>query len=216
MPKFVDCEQRSAEWFKVRCGRITASHMSDLTAYLKSGKGEMKARADYRMKLLAERLTGVVTGQFVTEAMKWGQEQEEYALSAYEQRRGLMVDSIGFAFHPTLDFAGASPDGLVGSDSGIEIKCLTTERHIKILTTRQVPQEYFDQIQWNMVCCERFQWDFVLFDPRLPEHSQLFILPVAYDEARVAELEAEAVKMNSEIEAMIQKLSTINPFKEQA
>lgn len=207
MPKIIDCEQRSAEWFKARCGRITASHMGDLQAYLKSGKGEMKDRANYRMDLLVERLTGIVTQRFVTDAMKWGEEQEEFALSAYEQRRGLMVDKVGFVVHPTLDFAGASPDGLVGTDAIIEIKCLTTQRHLEIWQSRQVPQEYYDQIQWCLVCCERDTADFVCFDPRLPPHLQLLILPVAYDEGRVAELEAEVVKMNGEIEALMEVLA---------
>jgi putative phage-type endonuclease len=203
MPKFVDCEQRSAEWFKVRCGRITASHMCHLTAYLKSGKGEMKARADYRMALFTERLTGNLADHFVTNEMKWGQEQEEYACAAYEQAKQVLVDHIGFAVHPTLNFAGASPDGLVGNDSGIEIKCLTTARHLEIRQNKQVPQEYYDQIQWNMVCCERQSWDFVCFDPRVPERGQLVIIPVAYDGPRVAELEAEAIKMDAEVDALI-------------
>jgi putative phage-type endonuclease len=206
VPKFIDCEQRSSEWFKVRCGRITASHMGELTAYLKSGKGEMKARADYRMQLLSERLTGQVAQHFVTNEMKWGQEQEEYARSSYEQRKGVMVDSIGFAIHPSLDFAGSSPDGLVDLDSGIEIKCLTTARHLEIWKSREVPQDYYDQCQWNMQCCEREKWDFVCFDSRLPEHLQLLIIPVTYDEARVADLESEAIKMNAEVEQMIAEL----------
>ena len=206
MPKFVECEQRSPEWFAVRCGRITASHMDELFAYSKAkGKEgqELKARADYRMQILSERLTGQMANHFVTNEMKWGMEQEEYAVSAYEVARNAMVEAVGFAIHPTLDFAGASPDGLVGHDSLIEIKCLTTARHLEIWKSRQVPQEYYDQIQWNLVCCERFNADFVCFDSRLPQHLQLFIIPVVYDEKRVAELEAEVCKMNDEVCALM-------------
>lgn len=213
MPKFIDCEQRSAEWFKVRTGRITASHMGELMAYSKAkGKEgvELKARSDYRMKILAERLTGQMAQNFVTEQMKWGQEQEEYARSAYEQAKNAFVEEIGFAVHPALDFAGSSPDGLVGSDSGIEIKCLTTANHLEIMKSREVPQDYYDQIQWNMVCCERDKWDFVAFDSRLPPHLQLIVIPVTLNEARIAELEAEAIKLNAEIEAMIDSFSNVN------
>lgn len=210
MPKFVDCEQRSAEWFKVRAGRITASHMCDITAYLKSGKGEMKARADYRMALVAERLTGQVANHFVTNEMKWGQEQEEWAFSAYEQKYSTPISLVGFAIHPTMDFGGASPDGLLRDDAIIEIKCLTTARHLEIFTSQQVPQEYYDQMQWEMVCCERLKGDFVCFDSRLPEHLQMFVIPVAYDEKRVAELEAEVLKMNTEIEQMMERFNRHN------
>ena len=209
MPKFIDCEQRTAEWFAARAGRITGSHMCDLMAYSKAkGKEgvELKDRANYRMNLLSERLTGIAARHFVTEEMKWGQEQEEYGIAAYQQRRDVMADYIGFAIHPTMDFAGASPDALIGNDSILEIKCLTTARHLEIWKSREVPQEYYDQMQWEMVCCERFKGDFVCFDPRLPEHLQLLIIPVKYDEKRVAELEAEVVKMNAEVEAMMAEL----------
>jgi putative phage-type endonuclease len=210
MPKLIDCEQRSSEWFRVRAGRLTASHMAELFSYSKQkGKEgiELKARSDYRMALLSERLTGQVARHFVTEEMKWGQEQEEYARTIYELKNSVFVEQIGFAIHPTMDFAGASPDGLVGEDGGIEIKCLTTANHLSILKSKQVPQEYYDQIQWNMVCCERFKWDFVCFDPRLPERLQMVIIPVMYDENRVAELESEVRKMNAEVEQAMKELA---------
>jgi putative phage-type endonuclease len=183
--------------------------MAELFAYSKAkGKEtvELKERANYRMKLLAERLTGQVTRNFVTNEMKGGQEQEEYARSAYEVKHNVFVEEIGFAVHPIYEFAGASPDGLVGDKSGLEIKCLTTARHLEIWKSREVPQEYADQIQWNMVCCERDKWDFVCFDSRLPAHLQLLVIPVAYDENRVEELEAEVCKMNAEVEQMIAEL----------
>jgi putative phage-type endonuclease len=167
----------------------------------------LKARSDYAIELLSERLTGLSSNHFVTNEMKWGAEQEEYARSAYEQRCSLMVEPVCFAVHPALDFTGGSPDGLVGDDSGIEIKCLTTGRHLGIWKSREVPQEYADQIQWNMVCCEREKWDFVCFDSRLPAHLQLLVIPVAYDEKRVAELEAEVCKINAEVEQMIEELN---------
>ena len=105
-----------------------------------------------------------------------------------------------------MDFAGASPDGLVGEDGGIEIKCLTTANHLSILKSKQVPQEYYDQIQWNMVCCERFEY-FLYFNPRLPERLQMVIIPVMYDEKRVAELESEVRKMHAEVEQEMKELA---------
>lgn len=208
--RFIFCEQRSREWFAVRCGRLTASHMCELTAYSKAkGKEgvELKVRSDYRMQLVSERLTGQVAQHFVTNEMKWGQEQEEYAVADFEAKYNVMVHPLGFAIHPSMPFAGSSPDGLLGEDSGIEIKCLTTANHLEIWKSKRVPQEYYDQIQWNMVCTDRRQWNFVLYDSRLPAHLQLLVIPVPFDEYRVRELEAEVCKMNAEVEAMILELS---------
>ena len=207
MPKIFDCPQRTAEWFKIRCGLITGSHMCDVTAYLANGKGETKNRANYRMSLVAERLTGKITEHFVTNEMKWGQEQEEFAISAYEQTFNTLVAPVGFAIHPTMDFSGSSPDGLIGVDGILEVKCLTTARHLEVFTSQQVPSEYYDQMQWEMVCCERTRGEFVCFDCRLPEHLQLFVIPVSYDEKRVEELEAEVRKMHAEVEAVIKRLA---------
>jgi hypothetical protein len=110
MPKFIECFQHdefgvpTREWMAARCGRITASRLGDVMAYStqkgKEGK-ELKVRADYRSELAAERMTGMNARHFVTPEMKWGQEQEDYARSMYEVERGVMVDQIGFAIHPT-------------------------------------------------------------------------------------------------------------------
>jgi hypothetical protein len=218
MPKFIECFQHdefgvpTREWMAARCGRITASRLGDVMAYStqkgKEGK-ELKVRADYRSELSAERMTGINARHFVTPEMKWGQEQEDYARSMYEVERGVMVDQIGFAIHPTMDFSGSSPDGLIGSERGVDFKCFTTERHISIYKSKQVPQEIYDQLQWNMVCCELSLWDACFYDPRLVgpyEHLKMFVLPVQYDGKRVLELEAEVRKMDSEINQFMESL----------
>ena len=207
MPKIIDCKQGTIEWFQARIGRITASRLGDVMAYLKSGKGEKKVRADYRMELVLERLTHKIAQHDVTEEMKWGQKMEDYACTAYETTHDVMVQPIGFCIHPTMDFSGASPDGWVGDNKIIEIKCPTTATCMGWRKTREVPQEYIDQILWNMVCGERTEADFIGYDPRLPEHLQLLVIPVQYDEKRVAELEAEVRKMEAEIQAEIASLT---------
>lgn len=216
MPKLIDCEQKTREgfptkeWLRARCGRITASRLGDVMAYSRQAKkegAELKCRSDYRMELVSERLTGLTANHFVTNEMKWGAEQEELARTVYEQSRNLLVWPVGFAIHPTMDFSGASPDGLVGDEGGIEIKCLTTANHLDIFRSGKVPQEYYDQMQWNMVCCERKTWDFVIFDSRLPERLQMKAIPVAYDEERVAALEVEVRKMDAEVRATIEEFA---------
>jgi len=209
MPTIIDCEQDSVEWFQARIGKITASRFGDIMAYSKAkGKEgvELKCRADYRMELIAERLTHQMAQHFVTDAMKWGKEMEDYARSAYECAQDVMVQAVGYCIHPTMDFSGASPDGWVGENRIIEIKCPTTATYLGWRKSREVPQEYIDQILWNMVCGERYEADFIGYDPRLPERLQLLVIPVQYDEKRVAELEAEVRKMEAEIKAEIAAL----------
>ncbi len=216
MPKIFDCEQHGPDgqptrkWIECRLGRITASRFGDIMAYSKAkGKEtvELKCRSDYRMELIAERLTGQLSQRFVTNEMKWGSEMEEYARAAYETAYSVLVQPVGFCLHPTMDFSGASPDGWVGDNKIIEIKCPTTATYLGWRKSREVPQEYVDQILWNMVCGERFEADFIGYDPRLPAHLQLLVVPVQYDEGRVALLEAEVRKMEAEIQAEIAAIS---------
>ena len=215
MRRIFDMEQRSNEWFKIHAGRITASRMCDLMAYsqAKGKEGtELKARADYRDELVAERLTGRMSQHFVTEQMKRGTFEEPYARSAYEVEKDVMVDEVGFVLHGTYGWAGASPDGVIDGKKGIEIKNLTTVKHLALWKTKQVPEEYYDQIQWNMFCLECAEWDFISFDSRLVEeypHLQLLVIPVPRDDKRIAELEAEGLKMHQEVEAAIAELAAL-------
>ena len=216
MPKVFDCEQHDAEgnptreWIEARLGRITASRFGDIMAYSKAkGKEgvELICRMDYRMELIAERLTGQFARHYVTPEMQWGAQMEDRARGVYETKYEVLVQPVGFCLHPTMDFSGASPDGWVGENKIIEIKCPTTARYLDWRKTREVPQEYIDQILWNMVCGERTEADFIGYDPRLPENLQLLVIPVQYDEKRVAELEAEVRKMEAEIQAEIASLT---------
>jgi len=215
VPKVIECEQYdengnpTREWIQARLGRITGSRFGDIMAYSKQkGKEgqELKCRSDYRFELLAERLTGNMARHFVTPEMQWGKEQERYARGYYETDYGVLVQPVGFCVHPTMDFSGASPDGWVGEDKIIEIKCPTTETYLRWRKSKEVPQEYVDQILWNMVCGERYEADFIAYDPRLPRHLSMLVIPVAYDEKRVAELESEVRKMEAEIQAEIAAL----------
>jgi hypothetical protein len=196
--RVVDCEQNSAEWVWARTGRITASCIVDMMATLKRG-GEAAARRDYRAQLVAERLTGRAEDHYVSKEMQFGAEQEPFARTAYEIKTENIVDQVGFIFHPRLDFTGASPDGLIGQDGGLELKCPKTTTHLAYMIAGTVPKEYRDQLLWNMACAEREWWDFVSYDSRLPEKLRIFIVRMPRDEARIGEIEREVIKLNSEI-----------------
>jgi YqaJ-like viral recombinase domain len=214
-PRVFDMEQRSAAWYKIHCGRVTASRMCDLMAYSKAkGKEgtELKSRADYRDELIAERLTGRMSQHFVSDQMKRGIEEEAIARGAYEIDQDCDVDEVGFVMHSTYGWAGCSPDGLIGASRGLEIKNLTTVNHLALWKTKIVPSDYYDQIQWNLFICEFHDWHFVSYDSRLRErapHLQLLIIPVQRDEKRIAELEAEGKKMDAEIKAAIAELDIL-------
>ena len=203
--RFVNCEQNSAKWIWARTGRITASRICDLMATLKRG-GEAASRRDYRTELIAERLTGKAETRYVSKEMRYGGEQEPFARTAYEIRTENIVDQMGFVFHPRLDFSGASPDGLISDDGGVELKCPKTTTHLAYLAAGTVPKEYENQMLWNMACAEREWWDFVSFDPRLPEKLRLFIVRMPRDEARISEIEREVMTLHQEIDSLCEQL----------
>jgi hypothetical protein len=203
--RFVDCEQNSAKWISARTGRVTASRICDLMATLKRG-GEAASRRDYRAELIAERLTGKAESRYLSKEMRYGSEQEPFARTAYEIRSENIVDQVGFVFHPRLDFSGASPDGLIREDGGVELKCPKSTTHLAYMAAGTVPKEYEDQLLWNMACSEREWWDFVSFDPRLPEKLRLLIVRMPRDEARIGEIERGVMTLNNEIDTVCEQL----------
>ena len=183
-------DQGSAAWFADRCGKVTASRLADVMAYGKKGQ-PLKAREDYMAEIIAEQLTGDTAEHFVSKPMLWGIEHEPDARSRYEVERETFVDETGFVPHPTIEMAGASPDGLVGEDGLVEIKCPNTATHIKTLIRRTADPQYMAQMQWQLACTGRKWCDFVSYDPRMPDALQVFIARVERDEDAIAAAEKE-------------------------
>lgn len=210
--RIIPCEQGTAEWLDVRCGKITASRICDVMAVLvkasKNGKaGDAAGTAiGYSIELIAERMSGRTAEHYVSPEMKWGRVMEEAARTEYEMEYGVLAQTVGFILHPTEDFTGASPDSLIGDDGGIEIKCPKTETHIRWRMEGIVPKEHRDQMHWNMACAERSWWDFVSYDPRIPG-LELFVVRMQRDDQRIAEIEQRVAKFNSTVEEMIAELS---------
>lgn len=197
--------QNSPEWFAQRLGKVTASRIKDVMA--KGKTGEAATRATYRAQLVAERLSGKVAEGFTTASMKWGQDCEALARAAYEAETGNLVTEVAMIEHPTIKMAGASPDGTIGTDGLLEIKCPETKTHIDTILSDKAPSEYILQMQWQMACTNRKWVDFVSFDPRMPSDMQLFIKRVERDEAKIAEIETEVKKFLAEVEQTIEKLN---------
>lgn len=194
--------QRSDDWKTNRIGKITASRIKDLTAKPQKGK----ALNALLTQLLAERLTGEPTETFISREMQWGIDNEAQAIASYENETSGFVVGCGLIDHPTIPMSGASPDGLVGNDGLIEIKCPSTTTHINTLLTGEVPSEYISQMMWQMACTGRTWCDFVSFDPRLPEHLQIKIIRVMRDDEVIAGLESEVIKANNYLDDMMNLL----------
>ena len=197
-------EQRTDEWFAARLGKVTASRVADLMETTKSGYAA--SRDNLMAQLIVERLTGQKQESYSNASMQWGTEQEPFARAAYEIATGTMVDECGFVPHPTIDGSGASPDGLVGHDGLVEIKCPNTAGMIEALLTQTVPGKYNIQMQMQMACTSRQWCDYVVFDPRMPAKAQLFIKRVPRDPAFIQKMEAEIIKFLAELDGKVNQL----------
>lgn len=173
-------QQRTPEWYADRLGRATASRFKDIMA------GENTAGyRNYRAELVVERLTGQRLPHITTMAMQWGIDTEPLARLRYLLATKNQVEECGFFKHDTL-MAGASPDGLVGKDGLLEIKCPNPATHLQSLRGG-VPSQYMWQVIGQLWITGRKWADFVSFDPRMPDNAALVI----------TRMEASTVLINS-------------------
>lgn len=196
-------EQRSAEWFSARLGCVTASRVKDVMA---SGRGGAPSatRKNYMMELLCERLTGQQGGTDLSRnaAVQRGVELEPFACMAYEADKGVIVASTGIVMHPTISRFGSSPDGLVGDDGVLEIKCPNTATHIATMQSDKHDPQYEWQMLAQMSCTNRDWADFVSYDDRLPEPLQYVCHRFERDFKRCRDME-------SEIKAFLEELDEL-------
>lgn len=197
-------EQGTEAWAAARRGKVTASRVADVIKKTKSGYST--SRKNYAAQLLCERLTGRTAEGFSNAAMQWGTEKEPEARVAYEFMKNVTVDLVGFIDHPTIAMSGASPDGLVGEDGLVEIKCCNTATHLEVLMSGEIDPDYLTQIQWQLACSGRKWCDYVGFDPRLPAHLQLYIKRIERDQRTIIELETEVSGFLRELSAQIARL----------
>jgi putative phage-type endonuclease len=202
-----DIVQQSPEWFAQRCGKATASRISDIVSKTKTGYSA--SRTNYMAQLVVERMTQTVAESYSNVAMEWGTENEPFARAAYEIKTGNTVDQVGSIDHPTIPMSSASPDGLIGNWGCLEIKCPNTSTHIETLLGAEPVKKYYDQMQWQMACTNRSWCDFVSFDPRMPAHLQLFVKRIERNDVYIAELESEVIQFLAEVDDKVKKLNEI-------
>lgn len=207
MTNIIDCDQGSEAWFAARLGKVSASRVADVVAKTKTGWGA--SRANYAADLIAERLTGVKAESYSNAAMQWGTDNEPAARKAYEFMAGNGVMTVGIVLHPSISMSCASPDGLVGDDGLVEIKCPNTATHLETLLGAPVADKYVKQMNWQMACAGRAWCDFVSFDPRLPGEMSLHITRIARDDALIKSLEADVSVFLSEIADKVARLKSL-------
>jgi len=211
-------EQNCHEWFQARVGRVTASEIGRAMAKLKRASGDKKAgdwaadHDNYVREIAWELITRVPAEHYVSKAMELGTQYENEARIEYWQSTGTDVEQTGFVLHPTLDFLGASPDGLIRLDGGLEIKVPLLATHQRYLVEDRIPEEYVPQMQCGMLCCERQWWDFVSYAPgdlypELPEEFRLFRKRLVADPVIHREMEEAATSVMAEATALVSLLA---------
>ena len=200
-------EQRTNAWYAERLGKVTASSLYKVLSKTKTGYGA--DRGNYLTQLVLERITGQKAESYTNASMQWGIEQEPAARAAYEASRGVLVTEVGFIPHPTIEMAGASPDGLV-EDGMVEIKCPDSKTALEAwLSKNPVEGKYFAQMQWQMRCADRPWCDYVIYDPRMPAKAQLLVVRVNRDDRWIEEAETEVRKFLAEVDEKVQSLKSI-------
>jgi putative phage-type endonuclease len=200
-------EQRTEDWFSQRLGKVTASSLHKVLAKTKTGYGA--DRGNYLTQLIIERITGQKAESYTNASMQWGIEQEPAARAAYEAHRGVLVTEVGFIPHPTIEMAGASPDGLV-EDGMVEIKCPDSKTALEAwLSKNPVESKYFAQMQWQMACAKRPWCDYVIYDPRMPVKARLLVVRVTRDDRWLEEAETEVKKFLGEVDEKVKSLKSI-------
>lgn len=198
-------EQGTPEWFAQRIGKLTASRMADVLATTKSGPSA--SRKNYLAQLVAERLTGQPAESFSSAAMAWGTEHEPLARAEFEILTDYSVEQVAFVDHPTIEWCGASPDGLILDSGLLEIKCPNTATHIEYLLAGKPPAKYVPQMLLQLACTGRQWCEFVSYDPRMPEEHRLFMVTFQPKQEEIEAVEKAAREFLAEVQEVIEKLN---------
>lgn len=216
----LDIPQGSPEWQQARCGSLGASMISDALAKTKSGWGAM--RANLQTRLLIERITGVPQDSYQSQAMIDGIDREPDARAAYCFLAGAEVQTVGLIRHPEIDGSHASPDGLIGDNGVLEIKCPQPSAHLAALLGEPIPQKYLYQMLWQMRCADREWADYVSYSPQFPVEMQLVWKRVPRDDKMIASIESEVRIFLSELDEKVSQLRSryggetfVSPIKAQ-
>ena len=210
----IDVEQGSDAWFAARAGKLTASRVKALVAKTKSGYSS--SRANMITQLALERITGVVEPTYSNAAMQRGTDLESQARDYYSFERDVSVSEVGMVIHPEPEysFITCSPDGLIGDDGLLEIKCpFSMAKMVSYLEKDAHAKEYRVQLQMQLLVTGRQYVDAVGYDPRFPDGLKMAVCRVEADKEYQEELLSEMLKANTEINELIEKLNKMKESK---
>lgn len=200
--------QHSQEWWDSRCGKVTASRVGDLMRRLKKGAWAAD-HYNYLEEKIAERITGKPRDRKKVASLDYRLELEPEARVAYEFYFDNEVVQVGFIEHPRIPNFGASPDGLIGTDGGQEIKCLDPETHIRLIRAGGVDEDYVYQSQSGMACTGRKWWEFVAYCPEMPEEGKLWVQRIQRDEAMIADIETNVIEFLAEVDQKVAEVRAL-------
>lgn len=195
----LEVQQGTQEWMDARAGIPTASNFDKII----TSKGEpSKQREKYLYTLAAERVVGKSMESYQNDAMTRGVEMEAEARALYEILNDCTVQEVGLCFQNEQKLVGASPDGLVGEDGGVEIKCPLSHTHVGYLLDGKLPSEYFQQVQGQLYVTGRKWVDFISYYPGL----KTLIVRVQRDEKFILALEANLMIFLDDLNAVAERI----------
>ena len=191
--EILDIEQRSPEWFAIKAGKPSPSCFDQII----TTKGERsKSREKYLYKMAGEAVAGIREDGYTSFAMQRGTEMEPEAKAMYELITGETVQEVGYVKN---DICGGSPDGLIGDDGLIEIKCPIITTHVEYLIKGKLPTTYFQQVQGYLYITGREWIDFMSYYPALKP----LVVRVAPDKPWIERLEQELIAFNEDLAKLI-------------
>lgn len=171
-----DIEQRSDEWYAIRCGRLTGSDFHTFMGNSETKKNKLLQKA-------CEKITGKIEDDhYISADMQRGIDLEDEAVFLYEMQSGNEVKKVGFI---ELDeFVGCSPDGLVGDDGMIECKAPKDSVYLKQVIEDKIKPEYYTQIQYNLYVSGRKWCDYIAYN----KNFELFVKRFERDEPYIEKI----------------------------
>lgn len=191
---FEDMEQGGDDWFQARLGIPTASKFATVMA-----KGEGKTRSKYMRQLAGEIITGDPAESFTNAHMERGKVMEDEAREFYAFVEDADIQRVGFIRNGQR---GASPDSLIGSSGGLEIKTALPDIQIDRLERGTLPPEHKAQVQGSIWIAEREWWDFVSYWPRLP----MLNVRVYRDAEYIKTMADEIDRFNADLAEMVDRI----------
>ena len=202
-----EINQKEQEWHGKRLGRLTSSKFDVM---MKTGRSKGDRFSATCMAYIYEKIAEIsiqAPHHVSSQAMEWGLDNEPEAIREYERASSQKVESCVHRFFEYGEWAGGTPDGLVGTDGIIEVKCpFNPANHIETLLSEQIPSKYYAQVQGNMMVTNRKWCDFISYDPRQANGMNLVILRIYRDEEFIEMLKERIDEVRIKMQELMERI----------